>query len=415
MNVTVGVPIWGGLAIAGLAVLVIVIALLFSRRGRIALGVIAAVVVIALFLGYVVTQPSSTQSEVMIRELAQLELRQPQPAPGWAQRQRAEVATNRTTVASPPEWLPDRDMLATADVQASQDQAMEALAARIVEAGPAVTNNGWPPSNILIKVPNPIPGPSLAAKLAARFDGLERPTITEVNGQASSQPPDGIVVDLTQNVTRRQSGTGTTVSGQLSAAVRGLVGSRSVSVRFDERQWNSDLNAFLGRQSHQQWVVGRSSAPATSSAEAQQQAFAAAARQLRPMLLQRVYITDGDASALQARLESQVRSWATDQFIQSFNRPYGTVWRASVLVDANNNRLASFANEYQNGVRTASHIVQTRRLSAVASAAALVLLTFLVYLFLNTVTKGYFTNRLRATAIVLAAVGTVTVLIVFLA
>ena len=89
------------------------------------------------------------------------------------------------------------------------------------------------------------------------------------------------------------------------------------------------------------------------------------------------------------------RNLLTDRFTQSFDRPYGTVWREAVLVDASPKRVEEIARSLVQGVQ--SRVVHSR--TTWLSFFGLGGLVFGTYLFLNMATKGYYTWALRLAAL----------------
>jgi hypothetical protein len=189
------------------------------------------------------------------------------------------------------------------------------------------------------------------------------------------------------------------------AVFRSLDAGQSPATR-PSKAWLTDFAAFTSAHPGV-WIVGRSQEPCLSEQEAQQAARADAAQAVYALLPQRLRDAD-DTDALKRSVLSAIAAGGlvTDAFPERFDRPYGTVWTESVLLDASPQKLDSFLAGYDSAWRD-----RQRRLSIMrASAAGLVTAAWLMYIFLNAVTKGYFTTHLRLGA---AAV-TAAALILFL-
>jgi hypothetical protein len=172
------------------------------------------------------------------------------------------------------------------------------------------------------------------------------------------------------------------------------------------KAWLTDFAAFTSTHPGV-WIVGRSHDPCLSEPEAQQAARADAANAVYALLPQRLRDAD-DTDALKRSVLSAIAAGGleTDAFPERFDRPYGTVWTDSVLLDASPQKLTSLLDGYDRAWR--DH--QRRQTLLRAAAAGLVTAAWLMYIFLNAVTKGYFTTSLRLGA---AAV-TAAALILFL-
>ncbi|HEY2588899.1 MAG TPA: hypothetical protein VGI81_24360 [Tepidisphaeraceae bacterium] len=181
-------------------------------------------------------------------------------------------------------------------------------------------------------------------------------------------------------------------STDVGAAMRRITGTDPVSVK----PWVIDDVAFRNAYAGRQWIVGRSDQPATTGLEAIASARADAARQLYPILRSRVREWPRDQRWLQARVEADVDAGRldSDTFVERFDRPYGTVYAGAVLVDASADHLQPVIHRAATELR-----VRHRRAGALmALAGALLIVTWLAYALLNSVTRGYITARLRVMA-----------------
>jgi hypothetical protein len=142
-------------------------------------------------------------------------------------------------------------------------------------------------------------------------------------------------------------------------------------------------------------------APAVDPDEARQLAVDAAVRSLRPVIAARMTAQRPGAVWNQAELDRQLRAGLdsgqliADQFVQRVDKPYGTLWKHQLLLDASPSRLDPIA-------RRASSVMaesRTRQISFIGSVAGMAAVIVLLCLFLNFVTRGYFVWRLRAAAV----------------
>jgi hypothetical protein len=169
-----------------------------------------------------------------------------------------------------------------------------------------------------------------------------------------------------------------------------------------DKLWATDLPAFLNDHPRQHWIVGRSDQPALSAIEAETAARRDAAQQIADTLGASKY---GRMSARQATdwIAATVErgSWIVDRQIDATERPYGTIWRAAILVDADPKALDALATRMQDArVRQHAH----------AAAAVVIGIVWLMavsfgYLLLNWLTRGYFRGRLALVSVVMIVAG----------
>src|SRR5262249_7295716 len=80
-----------------------------------------------------------------------------------------------------------------------------------------------------------------------------------------------------------------------------------------------------------------------------------------------------------------------DSFAEQFTRPYGTVWAGSVLLDISPQKVDPLIKRYAAEIRAK----QANLLRLRVGAGAAIAISWLLYLALNAITKGYFTTPLR--------------------
>lgn len=199
-------------------------------------------------------------------------------------------------------------------------------------------------------------------------------------------------------------------SGSVRIRVTGRSGIWIGEARFIDKPWFDSLARFISQNPGKHYVLAQSPTPLTTSSQAEQEALRDAARKLAPYVSARLR---GDSlslwprtpSADQARLEQMILAelpkYVIDRFVQSFSRPYGQVWRQALLVDASDKTIASLASACERQIRS------DRRswIATLASIVALVVVICLVYVFLNVMTRGYYTGMLRAAAAGMALFG----------
>lgn len=178
-------------------------------------------------------------------------------------------------------------------------------------------------------------------------------------------------------------------SGDFGSAMRQIAGGDAVAAK----PWVLDEAAFRNAHGERSWIIGRCERPAISDSEAIQLAHADAARQLYSDLNSRLNAWPGDRRWLESRIDSQVASGRldADTSVERFNRPYGSVYAGSVLLDVSADRIEPVVHDAQFKLA-----VRHRKAALhVAIAGALLVFTWLGYALLNSITRGYVTGRLR--------------------
>ena len=160
------------------------------------------------------------------------------------------------------------------------------------------------------------------------------------------------------------------------------------------KQWATDLPAFLNEHPREHWIVGRSTAAALSAVEAEAAARHDAAEQIADVI--------GPHTAV-ARIDAAVRNGdlVVDRQVDAVERPYGTIWRAAVLVDADPKKIDALRAHLQRDV--AQH--RAAATIALGAASAWMVVVCMGYLLLNWLTRGYFRWRLVIASILLIAAG----------
>lgn len=194
-------------------------------------------------------------------------------------------------------------------------------------------------------------------------------------------------------------------TGALALRVETAEESFSVSARFADAPWVENRTGFAHSYPNGDWLVGYSGGTHTSHDEARHDAILAASDAILPLAqarINRLSASDQHRFAQQMQknpnwLRDKVadelvsRNLATDRFAQRFDRPYGTVWREAVLVNASPHRVEEIARSLVQGL---DKQVTHQRLTWF-SYFAMFGVVFGTYLFLNMATKGYYAWPLR--------------------
>jgi hypothetical protein len=162
--------------------------------------------------------------------------------------------------------------------------------------------------------------------------------------------------------------------------------------------WVTDLPSVLNANPRNHLIVGRSNQPALSADEAETMARRDAAGQIAQSMI-------GNANRANAAIwiDSSIRrgDWIVDRQIESTVRPYGTIWRAALLINADPRELDGLVHQMQD----AQNQQRTHRTAAVAISVVWLMAISMVYTLINWLTRGYFRGRLALVSVVLAAAG----------
>lgn len=195
------------------------------------------------------------------------------------------------------------------------------------------------------------------------------------------------------------------------------------SARFEDKQWAANFAEYMSK-SPQPRVVGQSRQPCATFQEAEWAAMSDAAAQLLPSVRHAIdrALTSGRWRGRARPGDAELRSWilaemrrgrlVADRFPQRFPRPYGEVWKQSLLVDASPPAVDGLALDMtRRSAARKSAAVRTWSTLA-ASIGGLAALIFLAYLVLNAATKGYYVLVLRLAAVAAILGGAVAILCV---
>ena len=438
-----------------LAILIVGLVVLFAklgRKGRIAMGTVVLGVVVLGALTFVRQGTVVEHRYPLVRQSDAKVTYYYQDAPGEGptvameretvrtlheiEKAKDEIAAHtRSRVAPPVEsatqtpWPVEADPKFKPDIYPSASSALRGVAADVAEQLSTLFSDGEHPS--LIRLSGVVD-----------LDVLDIVATALRNGQSASDVViDGIVpkpLDQFEYMVERVVSVGvsvtpTPITQALDGRLRQISGGKvemeatHATARFTrrasfiEKPWVDSFAEFASRDPKRRWFVGRSPSPHTSPSDAELGAIRDAARALLPEACIEAksaklvtYAQSGAHPEVRRQLEQIIerelldRQYVVDRFVQSFQRPYGRVWSAAVLVDASPENLETL------GVALRQHHRAERQAWAhtALSVGGLLLLICLVYLFLNAATKGYYVWMLRVGAVAVVVVGIVAVLFI---
>jgi len=418
---------------------------LFSKPGKAArwilgtLGVICAVglllLVVYRFVGYRTIQARRAAQTATVAYAHAISA----PRPHRPSRPRdTDAASSHMSEA----WPVENDPKFRPDVYPSVETAARALATEAAETLDRVVPREEAPTRIQVF------GDASPDALHAAAAALTRPgpgpivTVEAVPPKRASQtrPADGHTVRMLFNVppntrisktTKVHKATVHSGSGSLRMQVEGPAGEFTRSVRFVGKPWAESFAEFVSRNPQRRWILAKSTQPCTSQYDAERAALQDAAKKLLPEVRRHLQPrrrpgrwsdarpTTGEMlTVIEAKLrDGQKMGIVVDRFAQRFVRPYGQVWREAVLVDGSSNNIswvaAALDHEIQRRQRSYEHESRERERSWLErglSIGALLVMVCLLYLFLNTATKGYYLWSLRSGAVAVVIAGALVVL-----
>jgi len=236
----------------------------------------------------------------------------------------------------------------------------------------------------------------------------------EADGVPQPQTQPGEIVRLNFAVLSRYSkSSGAIEPDSLVVSTTWHDDSQSTSqVQIANEPWCEDFDRWSAQRPGNTWLTAHSGQLCSTREEAMKQALRKVAvkiqRRIAPDLPHQqphldALFTSPDAVWLNMKIVSELRGGTFQKrtFCQRLHRPYGDLWRCAILVDASPDRLTYVKGEYLDHLQS----WRTSWMRTLLSAAGLLAVIFVVYLFLNAATKGYYVWSIRAAAIVLAAAG----------
>ena len=167
-----------------------------------------------------------------------------------------------------------------------------------------------------------------------------------------------------------------------------------------DKPWVANPSGFIADRDGDR-IIGHSLKPCLSADESLQSARADVIAGIAQLLRERLSRYHTDSSWVASRIGADIRAGQLqlDSFTEKFDRPYGTIWTASVLLDASAEKLDPIIARYAGQLRAERADVQRPRFGAFVAVA----IAWLLYVVLNAITKGYFTARLRFGALAITA------------
>ncbi|MGA2499685.1 MAG: hypothetical protein ABSH20_18260 [Tepidisphaeraceae bacterium] len=356
--------------------------LCFSRRTRpVAFGVLGVGILVMLYVGIRYTLPQPMRP--------------------------ARIAS------VPAGFEPAPEQLRHATLYPSITQAATQLTARIADTLGTLPERRHEPARIVVVVPAEI-RPAVAAALRTAFPRAQQILETKATTRPAGADDVKFQIEVVAEAPVQGYSPAAARHGTVTAVANGAGGTVEDAVQFIDKPWAADAGAAR-RQVGRGAIVGRSHTPCTSATEALAQAREAVAAEIRPLV--REHLSSLGRSSIELdepwftrRVNAAVSSsrFAQDDFVQEMTMPYGSVFRGSVLVSTAPDKIGFFCNQ----LLAERNQRATHTLSTAAAVGALSLLIVLVYLFLNTVTRGYFTLRLRLAAVGLIAAAVLLVIMV---
>ena len=168
------------------------------------------------------------------------------------------------------------------------------------------------------------------------------------------------------------------------------------------KPWLSDFAGFVSQHPDGHYLVAQSGKPAINADEAHAGAQQCAAEALAGLVQQRV---GGKMSMKDIRRHVNASlisdNWIVDRQLESVERPYGTIWGESILVDASPGKL----DMVEFRLKAIAREQQQKRMLAGIGGSILLVIVSLGYFVLNWLTRGYLRFRLAMTSLLIAGGG----------
>ena len=317
----------------------------------------------------------------------------------------ARRITEVRSVASLPIWSEGMDGQFTADVYPSLKAAALGLARQTVrdlEPFLSDANDG----GAIHVYGEPTEGRGLTQEaidaFVSRLRESLRPQTLVSSEEAPLNPVPPEVVTIWLKQPRWTAYPPENATGSLRVEIRDSVRSTSHTTSFMLKPWVDSLSHFVnqrGLRGRSRYVIARSYGSCTDEAEALGQALTHACDLVRESILglgQRgsrgqpwavgFHVTPHDLD------DAQI---VEDSFAQSFQGSVGKIWRHALLLDCSTDKLVGLRQVKIKQARRA-HLSWAR---LGGSALGLAFLIFILYIFLNAATKGYYTIALRVAAL----------------
>jgi hypothetical protein len=326
-------------------------------------------------------------------------------------------------------WQPDNLVEWKADVYSSAESAVEALLAQVQQSLPsAFPELEDSAAQIQFVVRNK--GPVDVERIL--MDRLSRTSRLAPVLNPTSQPARAGVVNVTLHLESDEAkgvvdsrGKRQPEGREIRIHVRTDHGLLGYSARFIEKKWVSHFAEFASLNPTERWITGASHTPCSTQAQAEQQAITNAIAAIEPLVDNHLSLDQTVETGVRAkifspakqqimrRIENDIRNGGlvSDRFVQSFDRPYGRIWREAILVKMPSQ---DYFADQAVAVQKIEQASWAKLVKMIGSTVGLVLLICVMYLFLNSVTKGYFVGMLRIGGVVAALVIAAVVILLYM-
>jgi hypothetical protein len=384
------------------------------------------------------------RERVKLRERVKQQLLAEAEAPVEMQHARGSAESSATEYVPQPAdglaWTPAAELGFDADIYPSAELAVRALARQAVSRWTThqSESDGFKSNGVLLLIA-PMGGASsglverVARAAEAEFTDAE--FLVDIMSRDSfrrhypTDPAPGEADVVFLHLPELRSVLRNSVNGRPTSSIEGIVQlasnnqpwlSSPIEASFVNKPWLAGYSNYVARpqNAHHLLAVSDSREAAVDQAEAKRQALRNAAQNLLDDVERKLNegsggilgyagIEVGQERLLQLILDalSQDETIIIDRFSQSFERPYGRLWRMALLIDASPTKVAQIAGycRQQLGYQ------RTTWASLALSIIGLVGVIGLTYAFLNVATRGYYTLSLRlmSTALMVAGVACV--------
>ncbi|MDB4614196.1 hypothetical protein OAH18_00760 [bacterium] len=173
---------------------------------------------------------------------------------------------------------------------------------------------------------------------------------------------------------------------------------RQFKASFVDKPWVDDMSKYLAERSQYFLLRARSNRLQESEAAVRHEAFASAANQIAPTLQQYMTIHHSHVGTIENKIHKQHlynaianhNVFVIDKFPQSVQAHGQQLWREAVLLNVDREGLSWVAKRMAEQHRQATNT----KTSQIAGLIGLMLLIIATSVGLNSLTKGYYTNRI---------------------
>lgn len=208
-------------------------------------------------------------------------------------------------------------------------------------------------------------------------------------------------------------------NGEITANVTGPI-TATFHGQFVHKPWLDDFASFSNANPGFTWFVGKSNSHCSTPADADQSARDDLARQLAADVKSR--LQSAPAHRPEADIYLQARNMLRgdihldDKFLQRFTGHGGASWQEAILFNSQNQNFANLITFATSPSPAPLRVYPDEsHATSIKAGIALVIVIFLLYLFLNWITKDYFATRSRITTIVFQLLAVALILLGLLA